>query len=80
MAQLLDTTPLDIRKGDHVLTFRANGGTGQLQYSIDGLAMADVPDSTYSADTDEVKTLCYCKVQAVLTGSATMHITEAGNN
>ena len=43
----------------------------------DGLAFADLPDSTYAADADEVKTLPFCKLKAVLTGAATIDINQA---
>jgi hypothetical protein len=79
MTELLNETPVKINKADHLVTVRANGGTAQLQYSVGGLAMADLPGSTYAADADEIKRLCHCDLQVVLTGNAVVHINEAGN-
>ena len=65
-------------KGDHLVTVRLNGGTAKIQYSVGAdVAMADLPDSTYTVDTDEIKTLCACKIQGVLTGGATIDINIA---
>ena len=70
-------TPLTT-KGDHVVTVRLNGGTAKIQCQVrEGLVFADLPDSTYAADADEVKTLPFCKLKAVLTGAATIDINQA---
>jgi hypothetical protein len=71
---VLNGTPADVGRGTHTVTVRVNGGTAQLQYSVDGLAMADLPESTYTADADENKSIPACKMQAVLTGGATVNI------
>ena len=78
--ELLHNQPEGINRADHLVTVRANGGTVQLQYSVGGLDMADLPDSTYSADADEIKKLCQCKMQAVITGNAKVFINEAGGS
>jgi len=71
-------TPLTT-KGDHVVTVRLNGGTAKIQYKVrEGMAMADLPDSSYSlTDIDEVKTLPACTLMAVIVGDATVDINQA---
>tara|TARA_R110000751_G_scaffold73408_1_gene148423 strand:+ start:7779 stop:8021 length:243 start_codon:yes stop_codon:yes gene_type:complete len=65
-------------KGDHLVTVRLNGGTAKIQYTVENdIAYADLPDSTYAADADEIKTLCDCRLKAVLTGDATIDINVA---
>lgn len=80
MTELLHNKSISINRADHLVTVRVNGGTAQLQYRVGGLDMADLPDSSYTVDTDEIKTLCQCRLRAILTGGATVHINEAGGS
>ena len=75
--KLLNNVPTKLATvGDHLVTVRLNGGTAKLQYSVaSDIAMSDL--STYATDTDEIKTLCACSLNAVLTGDATIHINLA---
>jgi hypothetical protein len=77
--QLLNGEPAPLTtKGAHVVTVRLNGGTAKIQYQVrEGMDFADLPDSTYTTDADEVKTLPFCKLKAVLTGGATIDINQA---
>lgn len=72
--QLLTGVPRGLGRGTHTLTIRIGTGTAQLQYAVDGIAMEDVPDSTYTANADENKSLPECQVQVILTGDATAYI------
>ena len=74
---ILETaTPLAIGSGTYNLKYTMSSGTAKLQYSVDGEAFGDVPDTSKTSSTGITVLLPSCRVQSVLTGDAELRITK----
>lgn len=71
---MLITEETNFIPGKYQVTVEANGGTAELQQSVDGLAFQSIPDASWSADTVAVIDIAWCTLKPVLTGGAVMSI------
>ena len=61
-------------RGQYQVRVDLNGGTAELQQSIDGLAFKALPDGVFGADFNQRMFIAASKLQPVLTGGATISI------
>lgn len=71
--KLLTEDPTTIGSGDYNARNDLTSGENKLQYSVDGGAFRDVPDSAVTSSStaeekDYILTLPNCRVQSVITG------------
>jgi len=74
MTTLTTATPITVDEGEYILITSMSSGTSKLQISVHGGSFQDITDASWSANGDTRVFLPQCKVQAVLTGDATMSI------
>ena len=71
---MLLTTETKINAGQFQLRVDLNGGTAELQQSLDGLPFTALPGGTFSADFNQRMYIGECVLKPVLTGDAVMSI------
>lgn len=70
-------TEQTIQAGKYNFQFIANGGTADLQQSIDGAGFTSIPDGALSADTSAIIEIATCRIRADLTGAAVLVMSKA---
>ena len=74
MTALLTADPVEFSTGIKNYDVEIGTGTAKLQISVEGRGFKDIPDTDKSADYNNNITLPSCRIQAILTGDATVAI------
>ena len=72
MTELLHNEPQPFGTGIKNIDMRMSSGDARLQISVDGSAFADIADTVKTADSNFNITIPKCRIQAVITGDATV--------
>ena len=62
------------QRGQYQVRVDLNGGTAELQQSIDGLPFVALPDGVFAADFNQRMFIAESKLKPVLTGAAVISI------
>ena len=74
--QILNNEIKQVASGTHDVNVIITTGTADLQYSVNSKDFVSIPSASVSASTGFDVTLPDCRIKAVLTGDAVMHVTQ----